>query len=329
MKIFMTGATGFLGNEILHALLTRKHQITALVRSPQKASSLPPEVKAVPGSVENPDSYREELRGLDVFLHVAALVKMWVRDRKEFDRTNVEALEKNIELAEQMSIPKFVYTSSFIALGPSDGKPICEADSRRSESFHNDYERTKYLGDQVARRYLSRGYPIYILYPGVIYGPGNLTDGNIVAKSVIPLLNGKMPLGLSLRVWSYAFVRDIVQAFITVIETDPPSHRYILGGDNRSGPEFYQVLHEVTGVPPPRVNIPISLAVLSGYGEYLLAVLFGREPRLLTHEVAQIYKHSWAYDASLAVQELGYRITPLKEGLIEMVGWLKNAGFVR
>ena len=58
-------------------------------------------------------------------------------------------------------------------------------------------------------------------------------------------------------------------------------------------------------------------------------LLFGREPRLLTHQVVEIYKHSWAYDSSLAQKELGYRITPLKDGLIEMIGWLKNAGLVK
>lgn len=329
MNIFITGATGFLGFEVLKGLHARKHRLTALVRSPQRASHFPSDIELVPGAVEDPAAYRNALKGQDAFVHIAALVKMWVRDKKEFDRVNVEALQNAIQAAADAGIPKFIYTSSFIALGPSNGEPLCEEDAHRTDHFHNDYERTKYMGDQAARRFLQQGYPLYILYPGVLYGPGNLTDGNIVAKNIIPFLNGRMPFGLAIQVWSYVFVQDVVQAFIKVIEEEAPSHRYILGGENQSGAEFYQTLYQVTGKKPPRVNIPMSMAAVAGYGEYLLAQLFGRQPALMTHEVVRIYQHSWAYDSGLAKKELGYRITPLKEGLIQMVGWLKNAGYVK
>ncbi len=77
------------------------------------------------------------------------------------------------------------------------------------------------------------------------------------------------------------------------------------------------------------MNIPMPMASLAGYGEYLLAELFGREPTMLTHEVARIYQHAWAYDSSLAIRELGYKITQLKEGLAKMVAWLKSEGYVK
>lgn len=329
MKIFLTGATGFLGQELLKELHTRKHEITALVRSPQRAAGFPAGVQLVQGSMENLESYRSALKGHDIFVHVAALVKMWSRDRKDFDRVNVEGTENAILAVSDAGLRKFVYASSFMALGPSNGEPLKEEDARRTQNCHNDYERTKYLADQMARRYIEQGYPLYVMYPGIIYGPGNLTDGNIVAKNIIPFLNGKMPFGLSIKVWSYAFVQDVVQGFVKVIEGEPPSRRYILGGDNRSGEEFYQTLYEVSGKKPPRWNIPLSVAAVTGYGEYLLAEIFGREPTLLTHEVAQVYKRSWTYDSSRAIRELDYKITPLKEGLTRMVAWLKNAGHIR
>lgn len=329
MKIFLTGATGFLGNELMKALHAKGHEITALVRTPKRATNFPTDVKVVAGVVEKTDSYRAALKDQEVFVHVAALVKMWVRDRTEFDRVNVDALDHAIQASTAAGISKFVYLSSFMALGPSNGVPLKEADPRRLQVFHNDYERTKYLGDQVARKYVQQGLPVYIVYPGVIYGPGNLTDGNIVAKNLIPFLNGKMPFGLKLLPWSYAFVKELVRTIVRIIETTPPSHRYILGGDNKSGPEFYQTVYEVTGKKPPAMNIPMPMATVAGYMEYLMAQWFGKEPSLLTHEVAKIYRHAWALDSSLAVKELGYRVAPLKEGLIEMIAWLKNSGYVK
>jgi len=328
MKIFITGATGFLGNEVLTALHKRDHELTALARSPEK-TRFAAEVKVVPGAIENLDAYRDALKGQDIFVNIAALVKMWVRNRKQFDQVNVAAVENAIRYSADAGVSKFVHISSFIALGPSNGKPVSEADPRRTDHFHNDYERTKYLGDQVARKFQSEGYPVKILYPGVIYGPGNLTDGNIIAKNIIPLLNGKMPFGLNIQMWSYAFVQDVVRGILKVIEENTPSPRYILGGDNRSGSEFYQDLHSASGCKPPRWYLPLGIAKIAGYSEYMIATLFGREPSMLTHEVVEIYRHSWAYDSALAKKDLDYRITPLKEGLKQMVDWLRSSGYVR
>ena len=328
MNIFITGATGFLGQQILAALHARKHHLTALVRSPARAS-FPEEVRIVQGAVEDAKAYASHLKGQDVFVHVAALVKMWVPDPNEFDRVNVQAVEDAIRKAADAGIEKFIHTSSFIALGPSNGNPLTEEDGRRTDHFHNHYERTKFLGDQIARKYQQDGYPVTILYPGVIYGSGSLTDGNIIAKNIIPLLNGTMPFGLSILTWSYTFITDVVQTFVRIIEKRAPSNRYILGGDNRSGVEFYQALQEVSGKKPPAMNIPLPVAKLAGYTEYLLAKLFGREPAMLTHQVVEIYKHNWAYDSSRANKELGYTITPLKQGLNDLVKWLRASGHVK
>jgi nucleoside-diphosphate-sugar epimerase len=77
------------------------------------------------------------------------------------------------------------------------------------------------------------------------------------------------------------------------------------------------------------MNIPMPIAKLAGYSEYLLAELFGREPSMLTHQVVEIYKHNWAYDSGRAKQELGYQITPLSQGLRDLVTWLRSAGHVK
>lgn len=325
MKIFLTGSTGFMGHELLKELRARGHEVTALVRSPGKAA-LPDGLRVVKGSVEDPATYRGELAGHDVVAHVAALVKMWARDRSDFDRTNVQGTESLVLAAAEAGVPKVVYASSFMALGPSDDRPLAEDDPRTTQRTHNDYERTKHAADRIARRLIEQGAPLFVLYPGVIYGPGHLTHGNIVARSVVQFLRGRMPFGIEIRDWSYAYVGDVVSGFVRVIETEAPSRRYILGGDNKSGAEFYAALQRVTGKKPPRVNIPLPMAKVAGRAEHLLAELTGREPSLLTHEVADIYARSWAYDSSRAIRELGYTITPLEEGLRRMVSWLRTAG---
>jgi len=329
MRIFVTGGTGFLGHELLKALKERRHALTALIRMPEAAATLPAGVQPVVGAIERPETYRAALPGQDAVVHAAALVKMWARDRSEFDRVNVGGTERLVRAAADAKVSKVVYTSSFIALGPSNGRPLREDDPRRTPEAHNDYERTKVKADETARRLIAEGHPLYVLYPGVIYGPGNLTDGNLVARNIIPVLNGTMPFGMSLLAWSYAYIDDVVAGFVKVVEETPPSRRYILGGDNRTGSEFYAALEAASGRKPPRFNIPLGLASAAGYGEILLARLFGRPPRMLTHEVVRIYRKAWTYDSARAAAEIGYTITPLEEGLRRLVEWLRRTRKVR
>jgi farnesol dehydrogenase len=329
MRVFLTGGTGFLGHELLRALRARRHEVTALIRAPEAAATLPAGVEPIVGGVERPESYRAALAGHEAVVHAAALVKMWARDRSEFDRVNVFGTERLIRAASEAGVTKILSTSSFIALGPSNGRPLREDDPRRTADVHNDYERTKVQADETARRLIAEGLPLYVLYPGVIYGPGNLTDGNLVARNIIPVLNGTMPFGMSILAWSYAYIDDVVAGFMNVLEGTPPSRRYILGGDNRTGPEFYAALEKASGRKPPAFNIPLGVAAAAGYGEYLLAQLFGRPPKMLTHEVVRIYRRAWTYDSARATAEIGYTITPLEEGLRRLVAWLRKVGKVR
>jgi farnesol dehydrogenase len=328
LRVFLTGATGFLGDAIARELRRRDHDVTALVRSPGRVA-MAPGVREIPGDVTLPDTYRDALRDHDALIHAAALVKMWARDRSEFDRVNVTGTESLLRAAADAGVPRIVYASSFMALGPSTGgPPLREDDPRRRATYDNDYERTKHLADVRARALIAEGLPLTVIYPGVIHGPGRLTDGNIVVRNVIRLLNG-LPFGVSIRTWSYAFVDDVAGGFVRIAEQGAPSSRYVLGGDNRTGAEFYATLAEVSGKPAPRLMIPASLAWLSGAAEWALAQAFGREPKLLTHEVANVYRSDWAYDSSRAERELGYRPTSLRDALERTVAWLRSEGHVR
>ena len=89
----------------------------------------------VKGEIESPVTYQSALRDQDVFVHIAALVKMWARDSAQFDRVNVDATEKAIRMSADAGIQKFIYASSFIALGPSNGTLLKEDDAAPQQCF--------------------------------------------------------------------------------------------------------------------------------------------------------------------------------------------------
>ena len=224
---------------------------------------------------------------------------------------------------------KLVYVSSFIALGPTDGRVFDEETPRAAGDAHNQYEKTKWEADVLARRLAAEGRNIVRLYPGVVYGPGALTAGNHVTQVLLQHARGKLPglLGPGDRRQCFAYVEDVAEGVTAALERARPGSAYVLGGENRTVTELFQAFEAASGIPAPRRHIPYAVAGLLGRAQRLWAELTGREPEL-TDEVVEIYRHEWAYSSARAERELGYRITPLAEGIARTAAWFRTAGLL-
>jgi farnesol dehydrogenase len=192
---------------------------------------------------------------------------------------------------------------------------------------HNDYERTKWEADRLARDLSAGGSPLVRLYPGVVFGPGALTAGNHVVQSLLQHARGELPglLGRGDRRLCFAFVDDVARGFVTAVEQAPPGSAYILGGENRTLVDLFEAFARHAGVPPPRRRIPYGAAAAIGWLQRKRADWFGVEPEL-TDEVVGIYRHEWAYSSARAERELGYRVTPFDQAVARTVDWLRSAG---
>ena len=328
MNIFLTGATGFLGTNLTDYLLRNTdHSLVLLVHKKLPESLAEPggRVRLVTGNLGDPLSYRDYLHGCQAVIHAAALVATWARDRRLFDRVNVDWTLEFLRSAGEAGAQRIIYISSFLALGPSEGKPLTEADPFQRNSFLNDYERTKYLANLGAMELASQGLPLTILYPAVIYGPGPLTSGNLVTSILLDYLRGRLyfRLGDGAPRWNYVFVGDIVRGVLLALEKGTGRDRYILGSENASLAEFFDTVEEVTGIRKPRLSLPYSLAYFAGAVEEGLALFTGRVPRT-TRAVVDIFQKNWVYDSALARKTLGYEALSLKEGLVRTVEWLRE-----
>jgi farnesol dehydrogenase len=329
VKVFLTGATGFLGKSVARRLAARGHALRLLVRETSNLDGLPRDVELVKGDVTDPASLRRGSEGCGALFHMAALVKMWVPDRARFEAVNVGGL-RNVLAAAKEAGARLVYTSSFIAVGPTGPEPVDESRVHPGDRFRNDYERTKALADAVARQAAAAGQDVVLLYPGVVYGPGDLTDGNLAVKMLADHLRGRFPgyIGPGDRIWSYAFVEDVAEGHAQALERGRAGERYFLCGDNRTLLEFFGTVEHVTGVAPPTRHIPYGVASVLGWCSWAWAELTGQPP-LLTHEVVGVFREHWAYASAKAERELGFHRTSLADGLGRTVEWLRQTGVVQ
>jgi NAD+-dependent farnesol dehydrogenase len=323
--LLLTGSTGYLGSRIARELIERKVPFRVLVRNPARLGFDPrtSRCEVVVGDLCDADTLAKALHGAKTVIHSAALVKMWVRDRKDFWRVNVEGLKAFLQAAESAGVQRVVYTSSFMAAGPSADSKAAEGLQNRGP-YSNEYEETKAIALNWLRAEGFARFPVVALLPGVIYGPGPATEGNLVGGMAQQYLSGKFPglLGSGEQRWSFSFIRQVVLAHLSALEKARPGEEYFLAGDNRSLNDMFRVLRDISGVRRPVRHLPFWAGKAVGAVEIARARMSGHQPQV-TPGVVEIFKHDWTYSSRKAVRELDYRIVPLEEGLRQTL----EAGF--
>lgn len=329
MKVLLTGGTGFLGRRIA-AELAPRHELRLLVRPGSSRERFPAGVDFAAGDVTDRASLQKAMDGCDAVVHAAALVKI-LAPSEQFDRINVGGLANVLAAAEESGgVERVVHVSSFMALGPTEGGAGGELDESagvEDRTWINDYERTKALADRRARQAIAEGAPLVVVYPGVIYGPGEMTEGNIVVRHILDLVHGHLPalLGRPERRWNYVHVEDVARGVALALERAEPGTRYVLGGENVRQDRFYELVGQATGAKVPSLRMPDAVATASGALMKAWARLSGGTPKL-TPDLVEVYRHDWAYRSARAEAELGYTWRPLEQGLTETVAWLRESG---
>jgi NAD+-dependent farnesol dehydrogenase len=311
MKVLVTGGTGYLGRAVVNALAAR-HELVIFARGASR-SNLPG--TAIDGDIRDRAAVERAAAGCDAISHPAALVSIWRRRRQDFDDINVGGLRNILEAAARLQTPRVLYTSSFVAIPPRD---------RTAPLLANDYQRTKVAADRVADEAVRDGSPLIRVYPGVVYGPGSFTEGNLVGRLIADHLKHRLPglVGPENR-WSYAYVDDVAAGHCAAIERGRIGGRYMLGGENAPQRRVFEILQQLTGRrPPPRIPFPV--AELLGAAEELRVAAFGGTP-LLTRGAVEIFRHDWSLDSSETIRELGYSVTALAEGIARTLQSIQDA----
>ncbi len=325
MNIFLTGATGYIGNNLAKKLAGEGNTIHALCRNIKTEVLQHPNIKIFNGDITDVPSIKNAMQGCEQVYHLAAFARVWSKDPSVYYKLNVEGARNVFDAVRDLSINKIVFTSTGGVLGPSGNHPVRESDERIGKPF-TEYEESKTQAEELCREYCNKyNMHIVIVNPPRVYGPGIITESNAVTRLINLYMKGKwkfMP-GDGKRTGSYVYIDDVVNGHILAMQKGRAGERYNLGGVNASYIEFFALLARLTGKKTSLIKFPVNAMMFAGNALQLYAKITGRPP-LLTPPWIRKYYYDWNVSSDKAIQELGYTFTPLEEGLKKTIDWLKN-----
>jgi len=334
MKCFVTGASGFIGANLVHELNARGHEVKALLRPGSDLRGLRgAEFERVEGDLSDGAKLKAAMRGCDWCFHVAASYHLWLRDYRPMYAANVEGTRNIIEAAAAAGCLRIVHTSTVGCIGlpvPADGRitPSDEATPVSEAQMQNHYKRSKWQGEQVATRMAREGLPVIIVNPSAPIGPRDAKP-TPTGQVIVNFLNRKMPACLDTGL-NWVHVRDVALGHILAAEKGAIGERYILGNveGNWTMKQTFAVLEEVTGVPAPRFRVPYSVALVAAYGNEALSLLTRRPPKAPLAGV-RMARHKMYVNAAKAIRELGLPQTPPRQALADAAEWFRQNGYVK
>lgn len=325
MSIFITGGTGYIGAHLLKKLTDSGETIHVLVRSKEKASNIEhPNVTIFEGDIMNKESIKEAMQGCSKVYHLAAFAKVWAKDPKTYFDINVTATVNVLEAAQELGVSKVIVTSTAGVYGASVSDDITETYVRDFD-FFNEYESSKAISESRIKDFAIAGLDVSIVSPTRVYGPYLFGEPQSVTQLIQKYVKGKWRIipGDGTKVGNYVFIDDVVDGHILAMENGKKGHTYILGGENHDYNSFFKILAIESGIHRKMIKLPIGLQMMFARIQ-LLKIPFGGTPLITPKWIAK-GKYDWKVDSSKALNELGLKITSLKEGIKKTIDWVEGA----
>lgn len=327
MRVFLTGATGFIGGHVARLLRERGDQVHALVRSPEKARGLEQVgCELIEGDLSDGARIAAGLEGCDAAIHGAAIYEVGIpeSEHRPMYKANVQGTERVLRACLEAGTAKVVYISTIAAFGNTRGEVVDESYEHPGRDFTSYYEQTKYEAHQLANRLIAEdGLPCVIVQPGGVYGPG---DHSAIGQQMKQLLAGRLPflafpeLGMNM-----VHVEDVAAGVLLALDRGEPGEAYVLGGEITTLRGLLTKLAEVGDRKPPSRTMPAPLLRAMAPAGPLVGKLMGQPPNLRELISSADGVTFWA-SHDRAIAELGYSPRDLELGLRETVAEVRGSG---
>lgn len=325
MKILVTGATGYLGNNLAHTLADMGNEVHVIVRSASAKKILQhPNITIFKGDILDKESLRMAINGCQQVYHTAAKVGIWDKNPAVFYDVNVQGTRNILDAALETGVEKLVFTSSCGVIGSSINEPLSEKDSRIT-AFGIDYDRSKKMAEELVYQYAKQGMNVVVVSPAKVYGPGN-SSHSLTANAVIAIFLKKritfIPSPGTYKA-CFAFIDDIVKGHLLAMEKGKSGEKYILGGINISYQQFFDRIRTLSSCKGRIIQLSKNIFKSCALLQWINYKITGRNPRF-TVKAIDYFFNNYTFSSQKAIQELDYKITPLEESLKKTIHFLKN-----
>ncbi|CAN1252812.1 Putative dihydroflavonol 4-reductase [Linum perenne] len=197
------------------------------------------------------------------------------------------------------------------------------------KTFSTEYERSQVAALKVGMAAGVEGVPIVVVYLGVVYGPGKLTTGNLVAHLLVEHFKGGLlgRIRFGKDMFSFSYIDDVVKGHIAAMEIGKVGETYLLTGHNVSFAQVFDIASKLTSKPKPRITFPLWVFEILGWLLVLRSRFTGQLP-LISPPVVHAFRREWGYSCEKAKLDLGYNPRDLEDGLLNVLIWLKGLGLI-
>lgn len=315
-RTLLTGATGFIGSHVTRLLLARGDEVRVTVRPGSDLQLLEGlAVEQVRADVCDRRSVRRALRGIDRVFHLAGTTSLTLPRERAF-AVNVEGTRIVLEEALREDVSRVVYTSSVAAIGPAlPGRTADESNVWDAGRYGIAYVDAKHEAEVTAMRLIARGLPLVIVNPAHVLGAGD--RGRSSTTLVRRFMRRQIPAYVE-GTLNIVGVEDVARGHILADERGRVGERYILGNRNFTLDRLFADLGRLSGVEPPVLKLPLSLA--------LALAAAGRRAGVRMPRAAEIRASSlnWAFVSRKAKRELGWGTSPHEDCLEATIAWYRE-----
>ncbi|MBV8374294.1 MAG: NAD-dependent epimerase/dehydratase family protein, partial [Candidatus Eremiobacteraeota bacterium] len=267
------------------------------------------------------------LDGCRFLVHTAALYSFAPRDRSQIHAINVTGTAGLITAAYVAGIERVVLTSSSATIGHArNGQPAdetCYPHDRVTLSVSkSDYHQSKVEQERAA---FAGRVPVVAVLPTAPVGPGDWKP-TPTGKLILDFLNGRITAKAPGRGgMNLVAVEDVAFAHVAALQKGRTGERYVIGGENLTMDQIWEMLAEITGKPMPKWRAPYALALAAAYVDEIRCRLNPNATPLAPLEGVRMSRERMYADSSKATRELEYRPTPIRSALERAVAWYRAA----
>ena len=325
MKCLVTGASGFLGTNLVHELVKAGWEVKVIVRQNSNTkyiSSLP--VKIITGDITIQTDLDAACSDCDYVFHVAGDTSFWKKNFEKQRVVNVEVPSMVAEACLKNGVKRLIHTSTVDVFGwnPSGIASEKWTDYNFGNMGYN-YSDTKREGEKRVMEFNEKGLEVVVVYPGSMVGPFDFTLQ--YGRLFFELRDGKVP-GCPDGGASFCHVTDVAKAHIEAATKGIPGEGYICAGVNISYKIFFDLIAAKFNKKAPDLILKRWMMVLYGRIMEAISHFTNKAPEIDPGNARYMSINAW-YDSSKAIKELNYKITPVAKSIDDAYDWYKENGF--